>query len=243
MNGIKLLELYNNYMKKLGEKGVYNNQPYPDVLSHFPESQKLEDNYSLILAEYKNWLAHKIKAPTMVELGLYGGNESISKLPWNTFKKAENEVLQPLDWTSIFLKLNKKTVVKNEAYFPQTIELLNTLPNVVNVFFSRMGPHSSITPHYGYQKGFLRYHLGLVIPEGQRCYLEVDGVKYHWKVGEGVVFDDMFLHAAVNPTDEMRVILFIDFYRPLPFIRDLVNRGMITLFMQSKLVKNVLQGK
>ncbi len=36
-----------------------------------------------------------------------------------------------------------------------------------------------------------------------------------WKDGEGVLFDETFLHRAENETDEDRVILFCDVERPL----------------------------
>lgn len=47
------------------------------------------------------------------------------------------------------------------------------------------------------------------------CYILVDGIRYAWQNGEGILFDDTFVHEVRNDTDEMRVILFCDVKRNL----------------------------
>ena len=81
--------------------------------------------------------------------------------------------------------------------------------------FSILDPDVNIPPHYGYYKGYLRYHLGIIIPqeEGKSPFIVCGGEKYYWKNGEGVMFDDMYLHYVENPTSKMRVVLFIDVLR------------------------------
>lgn len=233
MIGISILNAYNKFLHSLGKKGVFQDTPYPDVQTHFPQAKILEENYSIIHDEYLRYLQLSLPCPSLMQLGLYGGNRA-STLPWNDFHAENNK---EADWTTVFLKLDSKMVSKNVEYFPQTAELLKNMPNAVNVFFSQLGPQSSIEPHYGYMKGFLRYHLGIIIPKEKLCYLEVNGILYYWKPGESVVFDDMFLHAAYNKTDQARVILFIDFYRPLPFPYDWVNRKIANLLMKNQVVK------
>ena len=63
--------------------------------------------------------------------------------------------------------------------------------------------------------GSLRLHLGLVTPGDERCRLYVDGVQYVWRDGEAIVFDETYIHSAVNDWDQSRVILFCDIERPL----------------------------
>ncbi|WP_163435864.1 aspartyl/asparaginyl beta-hydroxylase domain-containing protein, partial [Escherichia coli] len=58
-------------------------------------------------------------------------------------------------------------------------------------------------------------HLGLVTPNDDRCYISVDGERYSWRDGEGVIFDETYLHYAENQSDQMRIILFSDVERPL----------------------------
>lgn len=36
---------------------------------------------------------------------------------------------------------------------------------------------------------------------------------YYWKEGNGVVFDDMYLHYVRNPTNKRRIVLFLDIKR------------------------------
>jgi beta-hydroxylase len=65
--------------------------------------------------------------------------------------------------------------------------------------------------------GSLRYHLGLVTPGDDGCWIEVDGERYSWRDGEAVMFDETFIHRAANETDRDRIILFCDVERPLRF--------------------------
>ena len=52
-------------------------------------------------------------------------------------------------------------------------------------------------------------------PNSDDCYINVDGENYSWRDGEGVMFDETFIHAAYNNTDKDRIILFCDVERPL----------------------------
>ena len=42
-----------------------------------------------------------------------------------------------------------------------------------------------------------------------------------------MVFDDTFDHEVWNDTDETRVVLFVDFLRPLPEPDSMINRAII----------------
>ncbi|VBB18271.1 hypothetical protein YASMINEVIRUS_734, partial [Yasminevirus sp. GU-2018] len=49
------------------------------------------------------------------------------------------------------------------------------------------------------------------------------GEKYYWKEGKGDVFDNMYLHHVMNPSEHRRAVLFIDFLRnDLPYPLDQV---------------------
>jgi hypothetical protein len=50
------------------------------------------------------------------------------------------------------------------------------------------------------------------------------GTFYYWHEGEGMMFDDNQLHDATNNSDEVRVVLFLDLARRLPWYLDIVNR-------------------
>ena len=63
----------------------------------------------------------------------------------------------------------------------------------------------------------MRYHLGLVTPNDDGCHIVVDGQPYSWRDGEGVIFDETFIHTAENRTDVERLILFCDVDRPMRY--------------------------
>jgi len=237
MMGFKIVQKYNQYLQYLGERGVFDNRPYPDISTSFPQAKLLEENYDIIREEYLNFLKLNLPHPTLTQLGLYGGNHK-SKLPWNNNSDEKEEAP---DWTTVFLKIGKKFIKKNTKYFPKTTELLKTMPHVGNIFFSQLGPQATINPHYGYLKGVLRYHLGIIVPENKLCHLDVNGIEYYWEAGKSVVFDDMYVHSAYNKSDQVRVVLFMDFYRPLPFPYDWLNRSMLTLISHSSYLKKVIK--
>jgi beta-hydroxylase len=48
-----------------------------------------------------------------------------------------------------------------------------------------------------------------------------------WQEGRSLIFDDSFDHEAWNDSDRHRVVLFVDFVRPLPISLSLMNHLMI----------------
>jgi hypothetical protein len=53
-----------------------------------------------------------------------------------------------------------------------------------------------------------------------------------------MIFDDSFPHEAWNETDEIRVVLFIDFVRPLRFPMNIVNQLVIKIIALTPFVKD-----
>ena len=145
--------------------------------------------------------------------------------------------IHAIEWKSYLIKLGK-FVEENCRQCPETAKALAKVPGVHVAFFSILFPGQYIKPHFGYYKGFLRYHLGIIVPQGndpdaeKPCWLRINndrednrsrdrtridaGEKYYWKEGEGVIFDDTLLHDASNESDEIRVVLWIDIRRPMP---------------------------
>jgi beta-hydroxylase len=54
-------------------------------------------------------------------------------------------------------------------------------------------------------------------PNDDRCYINVDGTLYSWRDGEGVIFDETYIHYAENTSGQNRLILFCDIERPLKY--------------------------
>jgi beta-hydroxylase len=142
--------------------------------------------------------------------------------------------IHAIAWKAFVFK-SHRFIEPNCALAPRTAELLRNVPGLYTAFFSVLERGQYITPHWGYWKGFLRYHLGVIIPRNNAdgaCWLRVNadradnakrdkalierGEKYHWKEGEGVMFDDTLLHDAKNGSEDVRVILWLDLRRKLP---------------------------
>ena len=83
--------------------------------------------------------------------------------------------------------------------------------------FAELPPGGKLNPHRDPFAGSMRYHLGLATPNDDRCFIEVDGERHSWRDGQGVVFDETFIHWAINGSESDRVILFCDIERPMRY--------------------------
>jgi len=145
-------------------------------------------------------------------------------------------------WRAIYLKTNG--TIKNEMieHFPTTISLLKD-SQIHSAFFSILDPGVEIPPHAGYYKGYLRYHLGVEIPTNDSAYIVCGDEKYKWKKGEGVLFDDMYIHYVKNPSQQKRVVLYLDIIRESnPFV-NVINYCGIWLAEHSILLKLFLKNQ
>jgi aspartyl/asparaginyl beta-hydroxylase (cupin superfamily) len=127
-------------------------------------------------------------------------------------------------WRVLVLKWYDRPIPANARLCPFTAELIASIPEIHAAMFSILEPRKTIPEHKGPYKGCLRYHLALKVPQSGDCYIEVDGRRYQWKEGEGVLFDDTYRHRVANDTEETRIVLFCDVERPLPFPLDRINR-------------------
>lgn len=118
-------------------------------------------------------------------------------------------------WKRFYLKWYEAPLPSAQALCPRTVALLESIPSVTGAMFAMLPPGGRLVRHCDPFAGSLRYHLGLVTPNSDRCFIEVDGERYHWRDGEAVLFDESFIHYAENQTGEDRIILFCDIERPL----------------------------
>ena len=122
---------------------------------------------------------------------------------------------------------------------PETTRLIEGIPGMKTAFFSILLPEKHIPEHRGPYKGVLRYHLGLRVPEPkEKCRIRVDQDIRHWEEGKSLVFDDSFYHEAWNETDGIRVVLFLDFVRPLPLPLAAINHTFLKLIAWSPFVQD-----
>ena len=102
------------------------------------------------------------------------------------------------------------------AFCPVTDRVLERIPGLENALFSMLSPGSHIVAHKGVSKGIINCHLGLLVPEKkERCRMRVGSSYFHWEEGEVRIFDDTYSHEVWNDTDQERVVLMLQFRRPL----------------------------
>jgi beta-hydroxylase len=210
-----------------------------DYLRSYPALKLLEDAADDVREEALALLDIKDKLTDMKAMGGSYTQAGIHTAKWKTFMFKAGEFVEP-----------------NCELCPKTAAILRRIPEVYTAFFSVIDPHQTITPHWGYYKGFVRYHLGVIIPNDnadRSCYLRVNGdpyenslrdpnlvekgETYYWKNGEGIVFDDNYLHDAANGSDEIRVVLWLDMRRKMPFYIQAFNILCLWLVYRDESVK------
>ena len=183
---------------------VFKNPPFlKDCHALFPSAVAIEDHADDIISEFK---AYTKKFKT----------DCIRKV--NPAFKLEISREEEKCWRAVYLKKTGEVNRAMEPFFPTTLPLLEDA-QIHNAFFSILDPGVEIPEHVGYYKGYLRYHLGILIPNSDtggvddKAYIVCGGEKYFWKEKKGIVFDDMYSHYVKNPTDQQRVVLYLDVKR------------------------------
>jgi hypothetical protein len=121
-------------------------------------------------------------------------------------------------WSTLYLWENGRP---NEALierFPATmaamkeVDLARISIRAPSILFSRLGPGATIPPHHGAMNARLICHLPMIVPP--RCGFRVAGETREWHPGKLLIFDDSVLHEAWNNSEEDRIILIFDCWRP-----------------------------
>jgi aspartyl/asparaginyl beta-hydroxylase (cupin superfamily) len=184
----------------------------------------IEENWTVIRDELRALLADRVRIPSFHEIS-----------PEQLF------ITQDDKWKTYMLYAYGRKIPENCIRCPETTRLLETIPGMKTAFFSILGPRKHIPQHRGPYTGVLRYHLGLIVPrQKEACRIRVDSQVAHWEEGRSVVFDDTYMHEVWNETDEERVVLFVDFTRPLPSPVSVLNEGVIHLLSRSRLIQHIV---
>ncbi|MCO6750362.1 aspartyl/asparaginyl beta-hydroxylase domain-containing protein [Streptomyces sp. IpFD-1.1] len=112
---------------------------------------------------------------------------------------------------------------------PTLLSFAQSRPEVVNAFVSILDPGVELPPHKDPYAGVLRYHLGVRVPRENPPHIRLDQDRHTWKEGEGRVLDVSVEHEVINTSEEPRVVVIIDFRRPMGFFASALNRYMLRL--------------
>jgi aspartyl/asparaginyl beta-hydroxylase (cupin superfamily) len=124
-------------------------------------------------------------------------------------------IAEPDRWRAYFLWGYGYRMAEHCEACPQTARLLAQVPGLNSAFFSILKPGAHIPRHRGVTKAILTCHLGLKTPAGGRCEMQVAGETVRWREGACAVFDDTYPHEVWNDTNDIRVVLLIQFRRPV----------------------------
>lgn len=147
----------------------------------------------------------------------------------------QNEMLNNPDWSAFYLWKDGELVAENAARCPQTIAALADvpMPRVGNrspsILFSLLRPGAHIPPHNGFINTRLIVHLPVIVPD--KCTFRVGNETRPWVEGQAWLFDDTIEHEAWNDSNEVRVILLFEIWRPELTLqeRELVNAMFETI--------------
>jgi beta-hydroxylase len=191
----------------------------------FPWTRELEAHYADIRADLQAVLSRPEDIPAFHQLS-----------------PDQKRISKGDHWKTFAFYVFRHRVDDNCVRCPTTARLLDALPDLQNAWFSILAPHYHIPAHKGPTKAIIRCHLPLMVPkDSENCWLRVDDQICHWREGECLVFDDTYEHEVYNNTDETRVVLFLDFDRPMDRVGSLFNRALIRIIRASAYVKDPLK--
>jgi beta-hydroxylase len=180
----------------IASSSLVPNDPVLDVRD-FAWTQHLRDNWQAIRDE-------------AIAAALGNNSPSLSSI------SPDHRAIAPVDmWRSFFLWGYGYRIEENIARCPRTVAAVAKIPNLNSAFFSILAPGTHIPAHRGVTKGLITCHLGLIVPRDGDVRMRVDDRIVRWAEGETLVFDDTYDHEVWNDTENTRVVLLIQFRRPL----------------------------
>jgi aspartyl/asparaginyl beta-hydroxylase (cupin superfamily) len=191
--------------------------------NQFPWVNTIETHWKTILTELETVLEQRTHIPNFQDLS-----------------EDQRILTEGEDWKTFFLYAYGHEVEENCGRCPETTKLLKAIPEMTSAMFSILAPGKHIPEHRGPYKGLLRYHLGLVIPSEGSCRIRVKEEVRSWGTGQSLIFDDSHPHEAWNDSSFLRVILFVDILRPLPFPLSVINRLMVNRFSSRPFITDIV---
>jgi beta-hydroxylase len=176
-----------------------NGDPHIYETKTFPWAAELETNWRKIRAELDQVMVYRDQMPSFQDI-----------------LKEVSTIQTDNDWKTFFLAGIGMDCGENARRCPETMRLLGKIPGMKTAFFSILSPRKHIPAHRGAFNGVLRFHLGLLVPEPrEQVRIRIGNDFRNWTEGKALIFDDTYNHEVWNDTDGYRVVLFVDFARPL----------------------------
>lgn len=173
----------------------------------FPAIQTLESNWPAIRRELDALLKNRDYLP-----------------PFQAISRDQRRIAKGDHWKTFILVGFGHWSRRSGIDCPETSRILATIPDLQTALFSILAPGYHIPAHRGITRGLVRVHLALKVPtERLKCRMRIDEDVHHWREGECLIFDDTFEHEVWNDTGEERVVLLMDFKRPMRWPGRVIN--------------------
>lgn len=233
-----LKEYKNRIGRKLGGKALWSLEKFVKKASKVPNAPildpeqfdwttKLENNWKTIRREVDMILQYQDVIPNFQDIS-----------------EDQKALTTDNNWKTFFLFGFGMKMETNCNICPETTKLIEDIPGMTTAFFSILSPGKHIPEHRGLYKGFIRYHLGLKVPEpNENVTIRVHDQYRHWEEGKSLMFDDTYQHEVWNDTDGTRVVLFMDILRPLSFPVSTINKAILHLLEKSDYVQSALKNQ
>jgi len=191
---------------RFGNPCVYDNELFPWVAN-------IERNWLDIRAELNRVLLRRNELPNIQDITVDA-----------------KSITEDSGW-KIFLLVAYG--IKSEANIrlcPETWRIVQQIPGMRTAMFSVFQSGKRLPPHRGPYNGVLRLHLGLLVPEHDaNLGIRIGSEVRDWSEGSVLIFDDAYEHEAWNETNKARVVLFVDFEKPLGFPANIINNLLLRL--------------
>ena len=196
-----------------------NRPAFFNIEKSYPDLLILDQNFYTIKSELSLLMQRNLSIPRYHEI--------------DNYQTAISAELNPeRSWRTFMINLMGDFTDDAQNIVPETCKLLKQIPNLFQAFFSILDPQKSIPAHKGTYRGYIRYHLGLQVPQNNTPKIRVKDSVYTWKEKESILFDDSWEHEVINHCNEERIVLIVDVLRPMPKIPHMLNT-----FISQHLVK------
>lgn len=217
--GFNMLQKYERLIAKYAPNG---NATFIDG-NEFEWTKRIEENWKTIRRELDGVLEYQESIPNFQDIS-----------------KDQEAITTDNKWKTFFLYGYGFKSELNCKLCPETAKILeDNIPGMKTAMFSILSGGKHIPAHRGPYKGVLRLHLGLIVPEpNMNCKIRVGNDYAHWEEGKCMIFDDTHNHEVWNDSPKRRVVLFVDFIRPMPFPLSSINKFIIWLIGISPFVQD-----
>ena len=189
----------------------------------------LENNYDIILDEYRNFNFNLPTDPSRDinwELWKRSHSKSLdnsrydtSDIDWETvtiepYKKSHSwyglNVNGMSIWDGIVIAARGKSTPIGEKFFTNTFNILERYDEIISISLARFPANKVIPLHNGYPI-LNRIHFPLFVPQGDIGFC-VNDECIRWTEGKCIAFNDGSQHRAWNNTKEDRFNLIVDVF-------------------------------